>query len=96
MALALGRRKQAQIFEQEAEQLRQRFERAFWCEEISTYALALDGKSSPARFALPTLDIAFSVGSPARNTLNLWRGLFLTPILFRLGNPHLERRGTSL
>jgi glycogen debranching enzyme len=27
----------------EAEELRERFEAAFWCEELSTYALALDG-----------------------------------------------------
>jgi glycogen debranching enzyme len=32
-----------------AEQLRERFEAAFWCEEISTYALALDGSKRPCR-----------------------------------------------
>ena len=34
---------------QQAEKLRQKFEAAFWCEELSTYALALDG----AETALP-------------------------------------------
>src|SRR5262249_50796745 len=33
--------------EAEAEELRQRFEAAFWCEDLSTYALALDGKKRP-------------------------------------------------
>ena len=33
----------------EAEQLRDNFERAFWCEEMGTYALALDGDKRPCR-----------------------------------------------
>jgi len=33
----------------DAEQLRQRFESAFWCEDIGTYALALDGAKRPCR-----------------------------------------------
>jgi glycogen debranching enzyme len=33
----------------EAESLRERFEREFWCEEIASYALALDGKRRPCR-----------------------------------------------
>jgi glycogen debranching enzyme len=32
-----------------AEKLQQRFEEAFWCEELSTYALALDGDKRPCR-----------------------------------------------
>ena len=33
----------------EAASLRERFERAFWCEELDSYALALDGSGSPCR-----------------------------------------------
>jgi glycogen debranching enzyme len=33
----------------QAEALRARFEQAFWCEELSTYALALDGNKRPCR-----------------------------------------------
>src|SRR4029077_6357262 len=33
----------------QAEALRQRFEEVFWCEDLSTYALALDGKKRPCR-----------------------------------------------
>jgi glycogen debranching enzyme len=33
----------------EASSLRERFERAFWCEEIESYALALDGDGRPCR-----------------------------------------------
>jgi glycogen debranching enzyme len=35
--------------EVEAENLRARFEEQFWCEELSTYALALDGEKKPCR-----------------------------------------------
>jgi glycogen debranching enzyme len=33
----------------QAEQLRDRFERTFWCEDLGTYALALDGAKRPCR-----------------------------------------------
>jgi glycogen debranching enzyme len=33
----------------QAEHLRERFERAFWCEDIGTYALALDGAKTPCK-----------------------------------------------
>ena len=33
----------------QAEGLRERFEEAFWCDELSTYALALDGDKRPCR-----------------------------------------------
>ena len=35
----------------EADQLAERFEDAYWCEEIGTYALALDGDKRPCRVA---------------------------------------------
>ena len=34
---------------EQAVRLRERFEQAFWCEELSTYALALDGSKQPCR-----------------------------------------------
>jgi len=43
----LGRHEIAQRLELEAHQLAQRFEDAFWCEELGTYALALDGEKRP-------------------------------------------------
>jgi glycogen debranching enzyme len=42
-AQRLGRREIAHRLEMEAHQLAQRFEAAFWCDELGTYALALDG-----------------------------------------------------
>src|SRR5258708_38129296 len=42
VAAALGHNEQRKRLEREAEALRSRFHEAFWCEEISLYALAID------------------------------------------------------
>lgn len=43
-ALRLGKLDVANRLEAEAKMLAERFEEAFWCEDLGTYALALDGK----------------------------------------------------
>src|SRR6202166_3702564 len=48
-ALRLGLPDKAQALEVESEQLAARFEEAFWCEELGTYALALDGEKPPCK-----------------------------------------------
>lgn len=45
----LGKTDMAVRLEAEAERLAKRFEEAFWCEELGTYALALDGNKKPCR-----------------------------------------------
>ncbi|MGM4920591.1 amylo-alpha-1,6-glucosidase [Tardiphaga sp. 813_E8_N1_3] len=47
LALRMGLPDRARQLEAEAEQLAARFEEAFWCEKLGTYALALDGKKMP-------------------------------------------------
>ena len=49
MARALGLPARAAALEQQAEALRRRFEDSFWCEDLGTYALALDGRKQPCR-----------------------------------------------
>jgi glycogen debranching enzyme len=49
VAAAIGEVAHADRLAREAEALRQRFEEAFWCEELGTYALALDGEKQPCR-----------------------------------------------
>ena len=49
LALLLGDGAAAQELNNQAENLRRRFEETFWCEDISTYALALDGSKRPCR-----------------------------------------------
>ena len=49
LASVLGREQQAAELTRRAGALREQFTRAFWCEELSTYALALDGGKRPCR-----------------------------------------------
>jgi len=48
-AARLGKTDRARELEAEAQQLAERFEAAFWCEELGTYALALDGDKQPCK-----------------------------------------------
>jgi glycogen debranching enzyme len=47
LARALDERELAAKLARQADELRVRFEESFWCEEIGTYALALDGAKRP-------------------------------------------------
>ena len=49
LALTLNHSVAAAVLAQQAEILRERFEVAFWCDDLSTYALALDGAKKPCR-----------------------------------------------
>src|SRR5262249_2384143 len=46
-ASRLGHQRRALELEERAAQLAQRFDAAFWCADIDTYALALDGAKEP-------------------------------------------------
>jgi glycogen debranching enzyme len=48
-ALRMGKTDIARKLEAEAQQLAQRFEQAFWCDDLGTYALALDGDKRPCK-----------------------------------------------
>lgn len=45
----LGDKRKGSAYESQAEKLRIKFEEAFWCDDLSTYALALDGHKRPCR-----------------------------------------------
>jgi glycogen debranching enzyme len=49
LASTLGHHAQAERLRSQAEALRENFEAKFWCEELSVYALALDGAKQPCR-----------------------------------------------
>ena len=49
LARALGQTERAVVLLRQAHELRRRFEELFWCEELSTYVLALDGHKAPCR-----------------------------------------------
>jgi len=48
-AARLGKGAEAHRLEAEAQQLAARFEEAFWCDDLGTYALALDGAKEPCK-----------------------------------------------
>jgi glycogen debranching enzyme len=48
-AVRMGLPDKARQLESEAELLAERFEAAFWCEDLGTYALALDGHKRPCK-----------------------------------------------
>jgi glycogen debranching enzyme len=49
LAGVLGKAERAEDLRKQAHILRDRFERTFWCEDLGTYALALDGGKRPCR-----------------------------------------------
>jgi glycogen debranching enzyme len=49
LAAALGRPEQAAAYQGRGEALREQFERDFWCDDLDTYALALDGEKRQCR-----------------------------------------------
>ncbi len=49
LAATLGHQALSTTLLQQAEALRAKFEATFWCEDLSTYALALDGSKRPCR-----------------------------------------------
>ena len=49
LAFELGEKALSQELEEEADRIASRFEASFWCEELGTYALALDGEGQPCR-----------------------------------------------
>lgn len=50
-AIRLGKTERGKQLEQQAEDLKRRFEAMFWCDDLNTYALALDGAKKPCRVA---------------------------------------------
>jgi glycogen debranching enzyme len=49
LAAILGRNELARELQAQALGLRERFDKAFWCEELDTYAVGLDGDKRPCR-----------------------------------------------
>lgn len=49
MAEALGHTDHAATLREQAATLRERFQQAFWCDDLGVYALALDGDKQPCR-----------------------------------------------
>jgi glycogen debranching enzyme len=70
-ALRLGYTGQAESHSAKAVQLRRRFEDAFWCEELGTYALALDGRKRLCRVRTSNAAHALFTGIMSRERARL-------------------------
>ena len=76
----------------QAEELRVRFEDAFWCEDLGTYALALDGDKQPCRVRTSNAGHCLFAGIASPGARRPRRARFAGEyILLRMGHPH--RRG---
>jgi len=81
LASALGDDQMAARLDEAAETLRQKFEAAFWCEDLSTYAIALDGDKRPCRVVTSNAGHALSTGIAAPD-----RAARVADTLFRVGS----------
>ena len=68
LARALDLPERAAALERQAEALRAQFETAFWCDDLGTFALALDGEKRPCRIRTSNAGLCLLGGivSPAR------------------------------
>ena len=65
MARALGQENEAEVWTASADALRARVEEAFWCEDLSTYAMALDANKRPCRVRSSNAGHALLTGLPS-------------------------------
>ena len=65
MATALGHHDEAAVWTDRADALRARVDEAFWCEELSTYAMALDGQKRPCRIRSSNAGHTLLTGLPS-------------------------------
>jgi glycogen debranching enzyme len=76
-ARTLGFMDRAIALEAQAERLRLRFEEAFWCEDIGTYALALDGAKTQCKVRTSNAGQTLFTGiAPADRAHRIAKGLF--------------------
>ena len=73
---------QASRLERRGRRLAERFEAAFWCPELETYALALDGDKKPCRTRPRTPDRCCSAASRVPNAPPRWPMGLLGPQFF--------------
>ena len=89
MAAALGDCVRAKELRDAAERLRVAFDDAFWCEELSTYALALDAQKRPCRVRASNAGHCLFSGIARRERApGSHRALLDETLVFRLGYPH--------
>jgi glycogen debranching enzyme len=82
LALALGDQYRSAELDAQAERLRQTFEAAFWCADLGTYALALDGDKQPCRVRASNAGQVLLSGIAAPDRAAQVADLLLEPTFF--------------
>ena len=77
-----GKAERAAELEVQAETLRARFEEQFWCEELATYALALDGNKKPCRVRTSNAGHCLYAGIASPERAQLLAGTLFQPESF--------------
>ena len=89
IASALGQTKKARVLLTQAEVLKESFQKAFWCEEISTYALALDGEKQPCKVSASNAGHCLYAGvAEMEQATRIANTLMQEHFFFRLGRAH--------
>jgi len=96
LARRLGLPDRASQLETEAKKLRDRFEEAFWCEEIDSYALALDGSKRQCRVRTSNAGHALFSGIAAEDKAARVAATLMDATSFRLGNQDAGDRASAL
>jgi glycogen debranching enzyme len=82
LAEALGHPQRAAALAAQAESLREKFESQFWCEDLSTYALALDGAKRPCRVIASNAGQALFTGIASAEHAERVAATLLSPAVF--------------
>ena len=78
----VGERDRSRVLLGEARALRTRFESAFWCDDLATYALALDGDKHPCRVRTSNPGHCLFTGIASPTRARLVAGTLMHPDLF--------------
>jgi len=81
-AARMGLSDKARKLEAEAHRLAERFEEVFWCDELSTYAVALDGTKQPCRVRTSNAGQLLFAGLPREDRARLVAGGLMRPNFF--------------
>jgi glycogen debranching enzyme len=82
LSRALTDSERADALEQQAAELKQRFEETFWCEDLSTYALALDGNKKLCQVRTSNPGHCLFSGIATRRKAQLVAHTLLSPDFF--------------
>jgi glycogen debranching enzyme len=82
LARSLGKEEAARGHDEAASALQTRFEEAFWCEELGSYALALDGDKKPCKVRSSNAGHALFAGIASERSAGILAHTLLSPELF--------------